>query len=279
MPQGTHTRTASSRHYLMCRPTYFTVNYSINPWMNPDEPTDTDLAVDQWERLRGVFQDLGHRVEVIEPIPGLPDMVYAANGATVLDDRVVVANFRHTERAGESAAYKEWFQNHGDYDVVPAAHTNEGEGDYLVCGARILAGTGFRTDPTAHAETEDILGAPVVSLTLVDPRYYHLDTALTILDEDLVAYLPEAFAPKSREILAALCPDAVIADADDAGVFGLNAVSDGLHVVLPKAADRLAAKIADRGFETIGIDLSELLKGGGSVKCCTLELRHANGEV
>lgn len=275
MPQSTHTRTASSRHYLMCRPTYFTVNYSINPWMDPDEPTDTGLAVDQWERLRGVFLDLGHRVDLIDPIPGLPDMVYAANGATVLDDRVVIANFRHAQRAGESAAYKEWFQSRGHYAVVPAAQTNEGEGDYLAFGTRILAGTGFRTDPAAHAETEDVLRAPVVSLTLVDPRYYHLDTALTVLDEDLIAYHPEAFSADSRDVLAQLCPDAIIADADDAAVFGLNAVSDGHHVVLPQAAQRLAAKIADRGFEPIGIDLSELLKGGGSVKCCTLELRHA----
>ncbi|MFC0007299.1 dimethylargininase [Micromonospora siamensis] len=276
MPQDPHPRTASRRHYLMCPPTYFTVSYSINPWMHPDRPTDTDVAVAQWERLRDLFLDLGHRVDLIEPIPGLPDMVYAANGATVLDDKVVVANFRHAERAGESAAYKEWFQNHGDYDVVPAAHINEGEGDYLVSGTRILAGTGFRSDPAAHQEAEDVLGAPVVGLTLVDPRYYHLDTALSILTEDLIAYLPEAFAPASREVLAQLYPDAVIADPDDAAVFGLNAVSDGRHVVLPKAADRLAAKLAERGFEPVGVDLSELLKGGGSAKCCTLELRHAD---
>jgi N-dimethylarginine dimethylaminohydrolase len=273
MPADSPARIASTRHYLMCRPTHFTVSYSINPWMNPRRPTDTNLAIAQWAGLAALFQDLGHRVDQIEPIPGLPDMVYAANGAIVLNDLAVIANFRHPERAGEAAAYKEWFQSRG-YEVVPAAHTNEGEGDHLVVGDRILAGTGFRTDPAAHAETQDVLGSPVVSLELVDPRYYHLDTALAVLDEALIAYHPWAFSSTSRDVLERLYPDAVIADEKDARVFGLNAVSDGRHVVLPAAADRLAGKIAERGFETIGVDLLELLKGGGGVKCCTLELRH-----
>jgi N-dimethylarginine dimethylaminohydrolase len=267
-------RIARPRHYLMCRPTHFTVTYSINPWMDPAKPTDTALAVLQWERLYELYRELGHTVELIEPEPGLPDMVYSANGATVVDDRVLVANFRHEERAAEGPAYHTWFERQGYPVVRTAAHTNEGEGDYLVAGDRILAGTGFRTDLAAHAEAERVLGRPVVSLTLVDPRFYHLDTALAVLDDDEVMYYPEAFSPESRQTLRELYPDAVIADDADADVFGLNAVSDGRHVLLSHNAGNLADKLAARGFEPIGVDLSELLKGGGSVKCCTLELRH-----
>ncbi|WP_344442493.1 dimethylargininase [Kitasatospora nipponensis] len=267
-------RTARPRHYLMCRPSYFTVDYRINPWMDPAKPTDTALAVLQWERLYALYQELGHTVELIEPVPGLPDMVYAANGATVLDDRVVVARFRHPERAAEAPAYQAWFEQQGYPVVHPAAFTNEGEGDYLVAGRRILAGTGFRTDPAAHAEAARLLGRPVVSLTLVDPRFYHLDTALAVLDDDEIMYYPGAFAPESRRLLAELYPDAILAEESDAEVFGLNAISDGRHVLLPEAAGRLAERLAERGFEPIGVDLSELFKGGGSVKCCTLELRH-----
>jgi N-dimethylarginine dimethylaminohydrolase len=268
-------RIARSRHYLMCRPSFYTVSYSINPWMDPAKPTDTDLAISQWEALYRLYRELGHRVELIDPVPGLPDMVYAANGATVLRDRVLIANFRHEQRAAEAAAYKDWFHARGYAEVHTAAHVNEGEGDYLVVGGRILAGTGFRTVPSAHIEAQDVLGAPVVSLELVDPRFYHLDTALAVLDDDLVMYNPDAFSAVSRVVLRELFPDAILADPADAGAFGLNAVSDGRHVVLPAAASGLAAKVAARGFEPIGLDLSELLKGGGSVKCCTLEIRHA----
>ena len=154
-----------------------------------------------------------------------------------------------------------------------AEQVNEGEGDYLVVGDRILAGSGFRTEPAAHRETEEYLGRPVVGLTLVDPRYYHLDTALAVLDDETVMYNPQAFAPESLRLLEELYPGSILASPEDAAVFGLNAVSDGRHVVLPEAAAGLIDQLRERGFHPIGADLSELLKGGGSVKCCTLEIR------
>ncbi len=260
------------RHYLMCPPTHFDVTYSINPWMEPEKPTDAALAVAQWERLRSLLVGLGHRVDLIDPEPGLPDMVFAANGATVVDGRVLAARFRHPQRAAEAPAYASWFRERG-YRVHEAAHVNEGEGDYLVTGTRILAGSGFRTDPAAHAEAERVLGRPVVGLDLVDPRFYHLDTALAVLADDEIMYFPGAFSARSRDLLAGLYPDAVTATEEDALVFGLNAVSDGRHVVLSAQAVRLADRLADRGYVPIGVDLSELLKSGGGAKCCTLEVR------
>ncbi|MEV7579181.1 dimethylargininase [Streptomyces erythrochromogenes] len=268
-------RTARPRHYLMCRPSHFTVDYRINPWMDPAKPTDTGLAVLQWERLYSLYRELGHTVDLIDPVPGLPDMVYSANGATVLGDRVLMARFRHPERAAEAPAYQAWFEANGYTGVVAPEHVNEGEGDYLVAGSRILAGTGFRTDPASHAEAERVLGAPVVGLTLVDPRFYHLDTALAVLDDDEIMYFPGAFSAESQAVLRELYPDALLATEEDAEVFGLNALSDGRNVLLAEAARGLADRLAERGFTPIGVDLSELFKGGGSVKCCTLELRHA----
>jgi N-dimethylarginine dimethylaminohydrolase len=152
-------------------------------------------------------------------------------------------------------------------------HVNEGEGDFLVVGGLVLAGTGFRTDPGAHDEVQELFGIPVVSLQLVDPRFYHLDTALSVLGESDVAYYPDAFSPGSRAVLQRLFPDAVLASEADAVVLGLNAVSDGRNVVLPTTATDLADQLRERGWNPIGVDLSELLKAGGSVKCCTLEIR------
>jgi len=256
----------------MCRPEHFDVRYSINPWMRPDQPTDTALAVAQWDRLRKLYLSMGHHVETIAPLPGLPDMVFAANGATVVDDKVLSARFRHAERVPEGPAYASWFRDRG-YQVREAEFVNEGEGDYLVAGERILAGTGFRTDPRSHAEAQQLFGRPVVSLTLVDSRYYHLDTALAVLDENQVMYYPGAFAPESRATLRRLYPDAVLATESDAAAFGLNAVSDGRHVVLAEQATHLAQALRSRGFVPVGVDMSELGKSGGGAKCCTLELR------
>lgn len=266
-------RIATPRRYLMCRPTYFDVTYSINPWMDPTKPTDNGVAIAQWERLRDLYRELGHSIELIEPVAGLPDMVFAANGATVVDGRVLLARFRHSQRIPEAAAYLRWFGEHGYPQVREPELINEGEGDFLYDGVRVLAGTGFRSDRNAHSEAQELFGLPVISLTLVDPRYYHLDTALAVLDRGEVMYYPPAFSPGSREVLQGLYPDAIIATDADAEVFGLNGVSDGRHVVLPQAASALTAQLRERGFEPIGVDVSELLKAGGAVKCCTLELR------
>ncbi|MFB7782895.1 dimethylargininase [Streptomyces vinaceus] len=261
------------RRYLMCRPSHFEVVYAINPWMDPGKPVDTALAVLQWERLRDLYRELGHTVELIEPVPGLPDMVYAANGATVVDGRVLGARFRNAERLAEGPAYLDWFRQNGFTTLHDPEYVNEGEGDFLVTAGHVLAGYGFRSDERGHQEAEAFFGRPVIGLELVDPRYYHLDTALAVLDGDEIMYHPEAFAPGSRALLETLFPDALLVSAQDAAVFGLNAVSDGLNVVLPEAAEGLAGQLRERGFHPIGVDLSELLKGGGSVKCCTLEIR------
>jgi N-dimethylarginine dimethylaminohydrolase len=259
-------RTPSTRHYAMTPPTFFAVEYAINPWMDTSTSVDTHVAMNQWESLRQMYKELGHTVELVEPVAGLPDMVYAANGGLVVNGKAVVARFAYPQRAGESAAYAEWMSRHG-FRPVETRYVNEGQGDPIV-----LAGHGFRTDRRAHDEIAAAVEMPVVSLELVDPRFYHLDTALAVLDETTIAYFQQAFSDESRARLLELFPDAIEVATSDAEVLGLNAVSDGLHVVHPAAATGFARQLSNAGFIPIGIDLSELLKGGGSIKCCTLEV-------
>jgi N-dimethylarginine dimethylaminohydrolase len=266
-------RVPRTRRYLMCPPIYFDVTYSINPWMEPNKPIDADLAMTQWESLRDIYREFGHQVEFIDPVAGLPDMVFSANGATVVDGVVLLAKFRYQERAGETAAYREWFTARGYELIHEPRYINEGEGDYLATYRRLLGGTGFRTDRRSHHEAQAFFSRTVTSLTLIDPRFYHLDTALAVLDNEEIMYYPAAFSSGSRAVLRELYPDAVLATDADAEVFGVNAVSDGRHVVLPQGAAQLIDGLRERGFEPIGVDVSELLKAGGGVKCCTLELR------
>jgi N-dimethylarginine dimethylaminohydrolase len=270
----TMSRTSThARHYLMCAPEYFTVEYAINPWMHPDEPVDPALAMRQWEDLRATFISLGHTVDVIEPVPNLPDMVFAANGACVVGGKVLGAQFRYPQRTAESGAYLTWFAEHGYTDLRQPVATNEGEGDLVYAGRAMLAGHGFRSDAEAAAEVAEMTGLPVISLRLVDPRFYHLDTALVVLDENTAAFYRPAFDDAGVEALTAHFPELIEAKDEDAEVLGLNGISDGRHVVLPVQAKSLAAQVAAAGFEPVTVDLSELLKAGGGPKCCTLELR------
>ena len=261
------------RRYLMCRPTYFAVDYAINPWMDPTAPVDVDRAIAQWTTLADTYRSLGHTVDLIDPIPGLPDMVFAANGATVIGGTVLGARFRFAERAAEAWAYLDWFRANGWPDVRVPAQYNEGEGDILFAGRTLLAVYGFRSDQGAAEELTAVFGLPVLSLRLVDPRFYHLDTALCVLDSATAMYYPAAFDDAGRAALGSLFGELIEAKDEDAEVLGLNAVSDGYHVVLAAQATGLARELSARGFMPVPVDMSELLKAGGSAKCCTLELR------
>ncbi|MDR6905585.1 N-dimethylarginine dimethylaminohydrolase [Agromyces sp. 3263] len=269
-------RRPTGRSVLMCRPEHFTVVYRINPWMNPAQPTDTSLAVQQWQALYDTYVQLGYDVQLIDPIAGLPDMVYAANGGFVIDNVAYGAKFTHPERQPEGPAYMEWFRGAG-FDVRVPEEVNEGEGDFLLVGETILAGTGFRSDSLSHQELERIYGREVVTLRLVDPSFYHLDTAIAVLDptpgQEHIAYLPTAFDADSLALLRARYPDAIIVNETDAAVLGLNSFSDGYHVVIASRATDFERQLREHGYDPIGVDLSELLLGGGGVKCCTLELR------
>jgi N-dimethylarginine dimethylaminohydrolase len=256
----------------MCRPDYFTVSYRINPWMHPEDPTDTSLAVRQWEVLYRAYLDLGFDVHLIDPIAGLPDMVYAANGGFVIGNVAYGASFTYPERQPEGPAYMEWFRGAG-FDVRVPEEVNEGEGDFLLVGGVILAGTGFRTASNSHEELASIYGREVVTLNLINPSFYHLDTAVAVLDDTNIAYLPSAFDEASLVTLRTLFPDAIIVTEEDAAVLGLNSFSDGYNVVIASRAKDFERQLRARGYNPIGVDLSELLLGGGGVKCCTLELR------
>jgi N-dimethylarginine dimethylaminohydrolase len=261
--------------YLMSPPEHFTVAYQINPWMHVDEPVDRERALKQWDGLRTALLDLGHQVHVLPAVEGLPDMVFAANGAFSVDGVVYGARFKYAQRAAEADAHREFYESRPEWRFVAPAQVNEGEGDFAYAPGRklILAGYGFRTELAAHAEAQEVLGRPVLSLRLVDERFYHLDTALAVLDGERIVYYPGAFSESSQRVLAQLFPDAVIADEADAAGFGLNLVSDGTNVVFNTEATALAGKLAAAGFRPVQIDLSELKRGGGSVKCCIAELR------
>ena len=265
-------RVATPRRYLMCAPQHFTLAQPINPWMTIGTRIDIDRANRQWARLADTYRRLGHQVELLEPAPDLPDMVFAANGGIVVADRAFPASFAYQHRRGETDHHRAAFARLG-FEVAPtSAHVNEGEGDVLKVGEYLLAGYGFRSERAAHDELREFFRLPVVSLMLVEPRFYHLDVALAVLADDLIAYYPAAFSADSVAVLEQLFPNAIVVDATAAERFALNAVSDGRNVVLDAQAVAFAEQLRGAGFEPVPVEMSELRKSGGSVKCCTQEL-------
>ncbi|WP_328559188.1 dimethylargininase [Streptomyces coelicoflavus] len=281
----TESRVPRRRRFVVCEPRHFAVQYAINPWMSTGRPVDVIRALDQWQALVDTYRAHGHTVDTVAPVPGLPDMVFAANCAVVVGGRVFGSLFHAPERRPESVPFEAWFKTEG-FEVHHPESVCEGEGDLVPAGRWILAGTGFRTTRDAHREVQEFFGVPVISLTLVDPYFYHLDTALFVLDDGTdgnggasggnggnIAYYPGAFSPGSREVLERLYPDAVLATREDALAFGLNSVSDGRHVYIAPEAGGLAEQLDGLGYVPVPVDLSEFHKAGGGIKCCTQEIR------
>jgi N-dimethylarginine dimethylaminohydrolase len=260
------------KRYLMCPPTYFDIEYEINAWMNQNDQVDQAKALHQWETIKSIYERLGHTVELIDPVKGLPDMIFTANGGQVIDGKVMVAKFKYAQRQPETAIFKDWFEKNGYKPVVPE-NDWEGEGDCLPANGLLFAGYGFRSDKAAAAELDHFFKKTVVSLKLIDPRFYHLDTCFCPLDARTIMYFPGAFDEKSLQKIRSSGLMLIEAAEEDADGFGLNAVSDGTNVVLSDHAKGLIGDLRRRGYNPIPVDVSEFKKSGGGVKCVTLELR------
>jgi N-dimethylarginine dimethylaminohydrolase len=276
--------------YLMCPPRHFAVTYSINPWMDPGAWAGSGAALHataerQWNALHRALLEYGALIEPVAAEPGLPDLVFTANAAVVLDGKALLARFRHRERQGEQPAYAAAFHALkargliGKVIEMPADVNLEGAGDCLWDARRGLfwMGTGFRSDPAAAAVVEGCFGVRCVPLTLADPSFYHLDTALAPLPCGGVIYHPGAFTPEALARIEALVApaDRIALEPADAARFAANAVCFGRVIVLSSASEALRADLERRGYTVVQTPLDAFLRSGGSACCLTLRLDHA----
>jgi N-dimethylarginine dimethylaminohydrolase len=275
--------------FLMCPPRHFAVSYSINPWMDPgawasDSPALSETAERQWSAFRGALLAQGAAIEFVEPRPDLPDLVFTANAAVVLDGTVLLARFRHTERQGEepifSAAFQALQARADIRDVVrmPEDLCLEGAGDCIWDPVRrqFWMGFGPRSHQGSSRVVADVFGRECVALELADPRFYHLDTAFCPLPSGDLIYYPGAFTHAARRLIEARVAPAqrIELERPDAKRFAANAVSFDHCIVLSSCSDALRCKLEDRGFAVITTPLQAFLHSGGSACCLTLRLDH-----
>jgi N-dimethylarginine dimethylaminohydrolase len=261
----------------MCPPDFFTVDYVINPWMAGSEGhLDEALAATQWRNLRDRLAQYADIV-TIAPRPDLPDMVFTANAGVVYGNKAVASHFMPMERRPEEAHFKKWFRENG-FELLDLDEKIgfEGAGDCLLDrkGPWLWTGYGFRTEIEAHAELQAFFDREVVSIRLVDSRFYHIDTCFCPLTDGFLMYHPPAFDYDSRIKIESRIPShkRIVVDTMDAGNFACNAVNIGDQVFLNKASQPLKARLMLAGFTVNEVELSEFLKAGGSAKCLTLKI-------
>jgi lysine-ketoglutarate reductase/saccharopine dehydrogenase-like protein (TIGR00300 family) len=267
----------SSIRFLMCAPDHYDVDYVINPWMEGNiHKSSRDRAVEQWEKLFHVLKEHAW-VDLVNPQIGVPDMVFTANAGLVLGQNVVLSRFFHKERQGEEPFFKQWFEQQG-YTVheLPKDLPFEGAGDALFDreGRWLWAGYGFRSELDSHPLIAKWLDVEVLSLRLMDERFYHLDTCFCPLANGYLLYYPPAFDSYSNRVIEMRVPEnkrIAIAESD-AVTFACNAVNIDRIVVMNQASDELKQRLGSAGFQVIETPLTEFLKAGGAAKCLTLRV-------
>ncbi len=275
MPKTGPLQNTGKPHILMSPPDYFTVDYAINPWMI-EGSVDRDNARRQWDNLyNAITQQAGAEVHIIPAVEGLPDLVFTANAAFVHDDTAIIAHYKYKERQPEEPFCEEWFRNNGYRTVtLPEDLFFEGAGDALKWQDRVFAGYRTRTDIISHQVITRETGLPVLSMELVDNRFYHIDVCICPLYDGHFIYFPGAFDEYGLRVIEANIPESkrVPVTAEEAARFACNAVNINDTVIFNKGSDRLAEELQSRGFQVIQVDLSEFLKSGGSSKCLTLRI-------
>jgi N-dimethylarginine dimethylaminohydrolase len=269
----------------MCPPDFYGIHYEINPWMNTARQADHAVAVEQWHALHELLLSIGVNVSLLEPVDGLPDLVFTANAAMIHDRQALISRFRHPQRQGEEPHFRRWFAEHG-FEVVDVPEqfstalrssslrstSFEGAGDALFCGDTLYAGYRIRSDAAGHQQIGRLLGVRVIPLELVDTRYYHLDTCFCPLAADEAIWHPSAFDQYGQRAIQEHIPKLITVRDDEARSFACNAVVVGRTVITNAGCDRLHKDLGARGYKPVATPLGEYVKAGGSAKCLTLRL-------
>lgn len=256
------------RTIIMIRPHGFRVEYSINPFMDQSIPVNGELAMKQWEAVKSTYEKLNFDVQVYEGDPQFPDMVFCANQFFSYPQGVLLSNMRHPQRQGEVEFFAQWFQ---DKNLNRPHNFFEGMGDLLWCYERglLFGGYGYRTEEETLREVEQLVDRPIMKLKLINEKFYHLDTCLSVLNKRQAIYVPSAFEQEGISLLKNHFEDLIEVDEAEAEQFlACNAhCPDGKNVLVELGALNLQEKLKSHQLTVHPLDTSEFRKAGGSIFC------------
>ena len=267
------------------RPCHFDVDHAINPHMLDSEgkpnKVDPNLAREQWQNLVSTYENFVSETEIFEGKPNCPDMVFCANQSlpyltSTGKPAALMSNMENERRHEEVESIQSSLNSRG-FETVPVSARSEetlleGMGDALwVPGKKLICGGfGFRTHESIYGEVFEKTGAPVVTFELKNPKFYHLDTCLSILDDQSVLACKEAFIDEDWLVLKKLFRNVLevpLEEADSPG-FACNAhCPDRKHVIIQRGNVKTEELLEKYGFIPVPVETGEFIKSGGSVFC------------
>lgn len=258
---------------LLCPPTYYDIEYEINPWMHVGNKVDKDRVLEEYKQLKNTYQSLGAEVLEIEPIQGLPDMIYAANIGFVKDNLFIKSNFKFPQRRNESIYGKKYFENLGfEIAEIPTEISFEGQGDLLYANGKYFMGYGKRSSIDAKKYLEEFLKGEIIGFKLSDPYFYHLDMSFAPLDNQTAVINKNSFQPEEVDKIYKNFKNVIVASDSDNKIFACNLIVVDKNIIVGHGiSNELKNDFAKYGFVVHEVEMDEYRKGGGSVKCLTLE--------
>lgn len=259
---------------LLCPPTFFDIEYAINPWMDIDTKINSQKVWHEFETLKNIYRKIGVTFDELSPTKGLPDQVFTTDIGVPLGKLFVRSNFKYGQRKPESFIGSEYFENKG-YAIftIPPSISYEGEGDLIKMEDTFYMGWGQRTSYEAAEYLSIALRHEVIPIKLINPSFFHLDTCFAPLTKDTAIYYPGAFSFEGTQILASHFEDLIPIEKKDADAFACNVIIIGKNIIMHNGlSSKLSAIIESYGFTIYGLDMTEYLKGGGSVKCVSLQI-------
>lgn len=262
----------------MCKPTHFSIDYVINPWMKVGS-VDKKRANFQWTNLLKTITNQNIKVDVIEQQVGLPDMVFTADQAVIKDKNLVLSSFHFQQRRGETKHYQTYFEKKNfNIFTLPKNYFFEGSGECIWYGSTLFVGTGFRNSPNICKFLTKFLKVDVICLNLVNPKFYHLDTCFFVLNKEVAFYYPPAFSKKSENILKSKIKTLIPITHKEASNFAANSLVTDHHVITQKGNEEFKKEIENMGYKVIETNVSEFMKSGGGIHCLvqTLEEKYVD---
>lgn len=262
----------AARRFFLCPPDHFQIEYVINEWMDMSNPVHPERAYEQWHQLRETYERLGVEVRLLEPEPGIPELVFPGDSIFLFGEKAIASRFHHPERQPEVAPMSRRFASLGyTLYTLPTGLRFEGNAEAIYWNECLFCGYGVRSDYEALPYLARLLDVPLHAFRLTKP-FFHFDTVFCPIDERLAVYYPGAFTPEDADRLRRLFPNLIAAEEAEARRLGCNSVSvNGAVIMSTPHVPRLAAQLRLHGLEVIPLDLSEFYKAGGGAKCLTLE--------
>lgn len=258
---------------LLCPPSYYDIEYEINPWMHISNKVDRKKVKEEFEELKNAYKSLNVEILEIPQEKGLPDMVYSANYGFPFKNIFIKSNFKFNQRKPEADLSKLFLEKLGfEIKELPENINWEGQGDLLTTGVKYFLGWGNRSDKESKKYLEKILGQSIIDFEMINPYYYHLDTCFLPLNQETVAINPKSFTSNGLAVLKNEFKNVIEVSEQDNNLIACNAVVVGKAVVIGKGiSDSFKEQLSLYGFLVQEVEMGEYRKGGGSVKCLTLE--------